>query len=555
MFTTEADNKKLVNSNHSDDEEKQINEYVKVMVGGFPLGSKISEIRKFLCKRFPVRRINITTDKKNKFYGFVFIKFDKREEAESFTKEDLFFENDKLDVKFAVNNFQFIEECIQNTRHPNKVFIDNIPKNYSKQDVFDIFSRYGKVTDVVCVTKKEKVTNLAHVTFEDTETAKTCVNSDVRGTEDTTYLRVEYGNPKFSSKMLSKIHPLLQNYITEIQEHIKAFNPKDFDNLCNDLINSGQAFIIATLENHEQAKKKVQKKINGLNRPCAPNQTMSHYDNSYPMNESVNNNLNGYGANSLLNDLSTDIKKNSFFGNNIQHLDKNVTNDDQITCQTGMSQECLITRQNQCQYSETDNSSLYYPQYANDQTSYYLDDQNSTYDGNQNPTYQGNQNSNYHGNQYSGQNSQHYYNIAYTGYNQGNLTDQNLYNAGYLNQYNGSQQQGYPNTTNEIQQNSLQNGNTVDQQNDFRYNNNVDQPNNYQNCNNQFLYNDCSNEKLQGSHAQNPYWNNNAYTHYQADSSQENFNNYQSQNLYVQQTQASFNNTCNDNSLYYYTPK
>ena len=300
-----------------DNEEKVMPDQVKVLVGGFPLGSKISEIRKFLCKRFPVRRINIATDKKNKFYGFVFIKFDKREQAEQFTKEDLYFEGVQLDVKLAVNNFQFIEECIQNMRTPNKVFIDNIPRNYTKKDVFNIFSTYGKVADVICVSKKERSSTFAYVTFEDSQTAKECVNSVVKGICEKIQLRVEYGNPKFSTKMLNKIHPTLQNYISEIQENIKNFNPKDFDQLCKELIETGQSFLIETNEEINQSQKKDQKKIKTLQKIPWYGQNTSSYGMAYDGNDTSFMGQDFYGSyGNVSNNFSYNYNQNDY---NIQN--------------------------------------------------------------------------------------------------------------------------------------------------------------------------------------------------------------------------------------------
>jgi len=318
---------KMVSLNALDNEEKVLPDQVKVLVGGFPLGSKISEIRKFLCKRFPVRRINIATDKKNKFYGFVFIKFDKREQAEQFTKEDLFFEGVQLDVKLAVNNFQFIEECIQNMRTPNKVFIDNIPRNYTKRDVFNVFNKYGKVIDVICVSKKERTSTFAYVTFEDSNVAKDCVNSVVKGICGKVQLRVEYGNPKFSAKMLNKIHPVLRNYISEIQDNIKNFNPKDFDQLCVGLIETKQDFLVESTEEVNNGYKKEQKKYNKLAKKFEYGQNFDYYGEHYFGNEATYMGNNCYGSyGNFFDNYSYNYSQNSYNSQDNNYIFNGVNN-------------------------------------------------------------------------------------------------------------------------------------------------------------------------------------------------------------------------------------
>lgn len=73
---------------------------------------------------FPLRRFNIATDYKNRFHGFVFVKFRCRLEAEEYIKKKIFFGEYPIELKIADENFTHLKEAMNGMRYPRQLFVD-----------------------------------------------------------------------------------------------------------------------------------------------------------------------------------------------------------------------------------------------------------------------------------------------------------------------------------------------------------------------------------------------------------------------------------------------
>ena len=149
-------------------------EGVQILYSGFPSDYKLSKIRKFMASMFPLRRFNIATDYKNRFHGFVFVKFRCRLEAESYIEKKLFFGDYPIELKIADENVAHLEEAMDNMRRPKQLFVNYLPPKLSKAEVIRGFSEYGEVYDLEFLERSQKFTKSAYVTFTNHESAKKC---------------------------------------------------------------------------------------------------------------------------------------------------------------------------------------------------------------------------------------------------------------------------------------------------------------------------------------------------------------------------------------------
>ena len=100
---------------------------VKVLYSGFPSDYKLSRIRKFMASMFPLRRFNIATDYRNRFHGFVFVKFRCKLEAEEYIQKELSFGEHKIELKIADENVVHLKDALNSMKYPTQLFVDYIP--------------------------------------------------------------------------------------------------------------------------------------------------------------------------------------------------------------------------------------------------------------------------------------------------------------------------------------------------------------------------------------------------------------------------------------------
>ena len=116
------------------------------------------------------------------------------------------------------------------------------------------------------------------------------------------FLKINYSNPKFSKKMLKKIHPLLSDYIIALQENKIGFNPEEFIQ------------IEESAKNQEESMKFLKKpKANDFNMNSmivnqGMNDSCSFLDTTQNKNDFMEENYN-------IQDLSMDSMPQSQFTN------------------------------------------------------------------------------------------------------------------------------------------------------------------------------------------------------------------------------------------------
>ena len=76
----------------------------------------------------------------------------------------------------AIDTDDFIQNCLEDLRHPKKVYINKIPKNFEKNQIVEAFEQFGEVHQVNIIHRTDRVNNFAYVTFVDSKSAVATVN-------------------------------------------------------------------------------------------------------------------------------------------------------------------------------------------------------------------------------------------------------------------------------------------------------------------------------------------------------------------------------------------
>ena len=199
-----------------------------VFVGGFPKSANtqiINEYVKSICKH---SEFILVTDSMYRSRGFVFITFNTLKEAKSFVKKNHVFEGKILDCKISLDHEEFITASLNNIRAPKKVFVDKIPRRFTKHDLEKLFGVYGDIEEVILIEKDDRKINFGYVTYLRSEAAKKCCAQRNFDVGEDLKISAIFARPKFSKKMLIGIHPVLKEYIKNVQKGLKPYDPKDF---------------------------------------------------------------------------------------------------------------------------------------------------------------------------------------------------------------------------------------------------------------------------------------------------------------------------------------
>lgn len=136
----------------------------------------------------------------------------------------------------------------------------------------------------------------------DYENTKTCAELKTIEIPKGKYLKVSYSNPKFSKKMLKKIHPKMSSYIISLQENKAQFSPEEFIRIEETVKEEKQS-----LDLFKKSKPNVQLSCNVLIDDQTPDESYSslpnnqmnyfeyesqNYSNSNFINEYPNQNQN-----------------------------------------------------------------------------------------------------------------------------------------------------------------------------------------------------------------------------------------------------------------------
>ena len=107
--------------------------------------------------------------------------------------------------------------------------------------------------------------SIAFITYKHRKCAKDCFDKvEIKlGDGDVSY--VEYYFPKFTEQMLKKLHPRLRKYIRSIQKGENTFDPIEFKQIEDDLLNSEnyeKKFIYSNTPDYNKQQRLIQKAKN-----------------------------------------------------------------------------------------------------------------------------------------------------------------------------------------------------------------------------------------------------------------------------------------------------
>ena len=208
-------------SGHATDE-------ISVLVAGFPKETKRQDVMNYVSEIAPFYRSTIIKSHKNTFRGFQFIHFKSMKDAKNFVGKNYYFEGKQLDCKVSINHDDFTCNSLQNVREPKKVVAENLSVNISKNEVKQLFSRFGKVEEVILTPTLGDMFHNAFVTFYSYKSAKDCTQEKQILFDDNKIIDVKFAKPKFSSYMLRKTDPIQTSYIFMIMKERINFDPADF---------------------------------------------------------------------------------------------------------------------------------------------------------------------------------------------------------------------------------------------------------------------------------------------------------------------------------------
>ena len=209
---------------------------ISVLLAGFPTDATTSNVEKYMKQIAPDNKCSIIKRKKytiEDFRGFVFVHFDDLRHATDFNQKSHSYQGKQQDCKLLHNHDNFINESIDNTKNPIKVHIEEVPTGLTKEDLLDIFEKFGVIKELIIVTKENRAKNCVYITFDNHQSAKYCVDMKEFQLKDGDALQIFYAKPKFSSHMMQKIHPMLAKYQKKVQHGLMAYNPKEFSDLHN----------------------------------------------------------------------------------------------------------------------------------------------------------------------------------------------------------------------------------------------------------------------------------------------------------------------------------
>jgi RNA recognition motif-containing protein len=202
-----------------------------VFIGGIPKNTNMEVLVQNIKLINPDAEFHLVTDIKNRSRGFAFIIFKTQDEAQAFAKIEHVHEGKILDCQVSLDYNEHITSSLRNIREPRKVFVDKIPKGFTKHDIKNTLAIYGPIDGVILIAKEKREINFAYVCFSGSESARMCVDSKHLILNENNQLSFVFARPKFSKRMLINMPALLKEYIRQIQKGLKEYDPKDFASL------------------------------------------------------------------------------------------------------------------------------------------------------------------------------------------------------------------------------------------------------------------------------------------------------------------------------------
>lgn len=299
-------------------------EKISVLVADLPQNIEISIIEEYQKSILPDENFSVIYKKNisnQKSRGFAFIHFDEIKKAEAFISKDYFYDGKKLDCKILSDNNSYIEENLYQLRNPQKVYAEGIPKKITVGKLKETMSSFGQIGDITPIENKCGNSYDSYITFENSESAKSCVKSNRMVLSCQSEISFCFARPRFSNYMIKKIHPIQGIYIKKIKHSQMSYFPEDFikveDSLLeqkekiiiqegsfqNDCLND-QLHVFKGLKGSQQLQKrglmlKKDKKLKAFEQKTKEYNNMNYFENPYrgeniPENNREKNKNNDY---------------------------------------------------------------------------------------------------------------------------------------------------------------------------------------------------------------------------------------------------------------------
>lgn len=150
-----------------------------VFIGGLPKSRHIKQVDDYIKTLSGNREYNVIVDARKKLRGFAFIMFDTIEEAQDFVKKEHWYQGKLLDCKLSLDHNDYIKSSLINIRMPKKVFLDYVPKKFTKEHLTNIFKSFGEVIELITIDKGVSDLCYTYVTFDDFESAEKVVKQGI----------------------------------------------------------------------------------------------------------------------------------------------------------------------------------------------------------------------------------------------------------------------------------------------------------------------------------------------------------------------------------------
>lgn len=162
-------------------------------------------------------------------------------------------------------------------KEPRMIYATDIPKIYKLNQVKKVFDEFGEIENFILNESAYKQTLVAIITFKEITSAKRCFDSVEIVLKDSDLTYIEYYFPKFTEQMLKKLHPRLRKYIRSIQKGENTFDPIEFKQIEDDLLNTEnyeKKFIYSNTPDYNKQQRLIQKAKNAARNKRLQEQMM-----------------------------------------------------------------------------------------------------------------------------------------------------------------------------------------------------------------------------------------------------------------------------------------
>jgi len=148
----------------------------KMFIGGLEPQTTSAELRVYFERYGEITWLQVIGEKQKNPRGYGFLKFKEKQSLTSCLQQTHMISGREIDCRIANSDST---KTSQNPKDkpdmiapPEKVFVHNIPKDSTKQELREHFSQIGEVAEVLLIIRKNKAKAFAYVTFKETGLAQ-----------------------------------------------------------------------------------------------------------------------------------------------------------------------------------------------------------------------------------------------------------------------------------------------------------------------------------------------------------------------------------------------